>query len=180
MSLVPFVLAATLVAGGVLVPLAATHDVPAAATPVPAAQGAAIAADGLVLPVLPGVVVARFSAPASRWSAGHRGLDLLASAGTEVRSPADGVVVFAGVVVDRAVLTVDHGDGVRSSLEPVTGLVAVGTTVAAGQPIGTVQDARSHCAPRLCLHWGVRSGDVYVDPLGRLAGAGPVVLLPVP
>jgi hypothetical protein len=36
----------------------------------------------------------------------------------------------------------------------------------------------SHCAPRTCLHWGVRLGSRYVDPL-TLLGRGPPVLLPL-
>ena len=32
----------------------------------------------------------------------------------------------------------------------------------------------SHCAPRACLHWGVRRGDEYLDPLDVLRGYGPI------
>ncbi len=37
---------------------------------------------------------------------------------------------------------------------------------------------RSHCFPRACLHWGLRRGDTYLDPL-TLVGAGPIRLLPL-
>ena len=49
---------------------------------------------------------------------------------------------------------------------------------AAGTAVGTVGRDPGHCAPRTCVHWGVRAGDTYVDPLDLLAGFGPVVLLP--
>ncbi|MFD2025564.1 peptidoglycan DD-metalloendopeptidase family protein [Promicromonospora aerolata] len=35
----------------------------------------------------------------------------------------------------------------------------------------------SHCAPRSCLHWGVRRGERYIDPLSLLYRP-PIVLLP--
>lgn len=132
------------------------------------------------LPVT-GVVQRLFDAPAQRWASGHRGIDLAAVPGTVVTSPADGTVVVAQRVVDRSVVTIRHDDGLRSSLEPVLATVGVGTRLAAGQPLGTVEapPARSHCPVR-CLHWGVRDGETYVDPLALLPGAGPVVLLPVP
>lgn len=126
-----------------------------------------------------GAVQARFVPPESPWSAAHRGIDLRAEADRTVRAPGDGTVTFSGVVVDRPVVTLTHPDGLRSSLEPVVGTVDVGTAVAAGDPIGTVASSSGHCAPRTCVHWGVRSGEVYLDPLGLLPGSGPVVLLPV-
>ncbi|WP_307844812.1 M23 family metallopeptidase [Actinotalea solisilvae] len=132
------------------------------------------------LPVPGGAVRSRFDPPAQRWAAGHRGVDLDAPAGTTVVAPAAGTVVVAGPVVDRHVLTLLHDDGRRSSLEPVVAAVAVGARVEAGAVVGSVEPppAATHCAPR-CLHWGVREGERYVDPLALLPGAGPVVLLPV-
>lgn len=103
----------------------------------------------------------------------------MASPGDVVRSPAAGVVTFADVVVDRPVLTVTHAGGLRSSLEPVTATVDVGTPVTAGEAVGTLGPGPDHCAAGSCLHWGVRRGDVYLDPLDLLPGSGPVVLLPV-
>ena len=119
-----------------------------------------------------------FNAPAEQWSPGHRGVDLAAGFGAEVLAPADGIVTFAGTVVDRGVVTVQHPDGLRSSLEPVAWSVAAGVRVSRGQPVGTVQAAHGHCAPASCLHWGVRRGERYLDPFGLLAPNGPVVLLP--
>jgi murein DD-endopeptidase MepM/ murein hydrolase activator NlpD len=127
----------------------------------------------------PPAVVRTFDPPERPWLSGHRGVDLSASPGAHVLSPAGGTVVFAGRVVDRPVVTVEHGDGLRSSYEPVNGLVPVGTAVGKGAPIGTVDPGSAgHCAPETCLHWGVRDGDEYVDPLQFVQDRRPSVLLP--
>ncbi|ADG74381.1 Peptidase M23 [Cellulomonas flavigena DSM 20109] len=122
-----------------------------------------------------------FDLPAAPWLPGHRGIDLATVTGATVRAPADGVVVFAGPVAGRGVLSVLHGDGRRSSLEPIRSEVSVGSRVRAGDPLGTV-DGHTHGHPRTApvLHWGVRDGEEYVDPWALLPGRGPVVLLPVP
>jgi len=122
-------------------------------------------------------LVRGFAAPPARWAAGHRGVDLAADAGSAVLAPADGTVAFAGAVAGRGVVTVAHADGRRSSLEPVDPTVTVGQRVAAGEALGTVSQEGWHCtAP--CLHWGVREGLDYLDPITLLPGGGPVVLLP--
>jgi murein DD-endopeptidase MepM/ murein hydrolase activator NlpD len=121
----------------------------------------------------------RFEAPPQPWSPGHRGVDLTATVGQVVMAPADGVVTFAGRVVDRGVLTVRHLGGLRSSVEPVSALLPVGTPVRRGEPIGTVSADRGHCPPATCLHWGVRRGEAYVDPLSLLGPPQPPVLLPL-
>ena len=81
------------------------------------------------------------------------------------------------MLAGRGVVVVDHGD-TRTTYEPVTASVAVGTPVAAGDQVGTLERAGSHCFPRACLHWGWIEGETYLDPL-RLVGAGPVRLLPL-
>lgn len=130
-------------------------------------------------PVTPAVLIAPFEAPPERWDRGHRGVDLAASPGDPVHAPADGVVVFAGTVVDRGVLTILHPDGLRSSLEPLEAEAEAGAVVAAGAMVGRVSGP-SHCAPGSCLHWGVRQGETYRDPLDLLESTGPTVLLPIP
>lgn len=123
-------------------------------------------------------VVSGFDPPEEEWGAGHRGVDLLGSAGQQVRAALPGTVSFAGSLAGRGVVTVDHG-ATRTTYEPVAASVTVGRVVAAGTPIGTLQSGVSHCAPRVCLHWGWIEGvGTYLDPL-RLVGAGPVRLLPL-
>lgn len=99
--------------------------------------------------------------------------------GAEVRSPQAGTVVFSGWVVDRPVVTIDHGDGLRSSFEPVVGTAAVGAAVTRGERFGFLAPGEAgHCGPDDCLHWGVRRGEEYVDPLAFIEDRRPSVLLP--
>lgn len=109
--------------------------------------------------------------------AGHRGVDLGAPAAGVIRSPADGVVVFVGTVVDRPVVTVDHGDGLLSSFEPVTATVGEGDIVRAGGELGRLS-TEAHC-PGPCVHWGVRKDGDYVNPLTFVTDRRPSVLLPL-
>ncbi len=130
-------------------------------------------------PVSPVRAERLFERPAKRWLAGHRGIDLEARAGQDVLSPGSGTVTFAGVVVDRGVVTVAHGAGLVSSVEPVDVNVSVGDVVGAGDVIGVVAEAPGHCTPRACVHWGVRLYGEYINPLDVMHGYGTVRLLPV-
>lgn len=119
-------------------------------------------------------VLRGFDAPDPHWQAGHRGVDLAAAAGTEIRAAGDGVIVFAGWVVDRSVVSIDHPDGIRTTYEPVAPMVRSGEVVGAGQVIGVLE--AGHCDPA-CLHWGARRGTHdYLDPL-TLLGERPVIRL---
>ncbi|GAB5079521.1 M23 family metallopeptidase [Arthrobacter sp. AD-310] len=137
-----------------------------------------VAAPDWEWPLVPRPRVLRpFDPPPKPWLSGHRGVDLAApSDGSAVMSPAAGTVSFAGVVVDRPVITIDHGGGLRSSFEPVDSTLAVGEVVAAGQVIGTALPG--HC-PVPCLHWGVRRGEDYINPLQFVMDLRPSVLLPL-
>ena len=124
-------------------------------------------------------IAALFDRPTSDWGPGHRGIDLWLGDGESVASPGPGVVTFAASIAGRGVVVVRHPAGLRSTLEPVTASVHVGDSVRAGQSVGALQLAGSHCAPRACLHWGVRLGHEYLDPLDVLRGYGPIRLLPM-
>lgn len=132
-------------------------------------------------PVDPAPAVVRpFTPPPTPYSAGHRGVDLLAPVGTVVLAPADGVVAFAGRVAGRVVVAVQHDGGRRSAVEPVLPLVTRGARVARGDPVAVVAGGTGHCTPRACLHWGVRQDGRYVDPLSLVgASLAPAVLLPL-
>lgn len=162
-------LAVSLVAVG---PAAAGVPDPGAVEPVAPAGAWAWPVGG------PRDLLAPFDRPASPWAAGHRGVDLRAGRGTAVRSPAAGVVAFVGVVVDRPVVTVDHGAGRVSSFEPARAGVVVGEAVSRGQEIARVA-VGGHCSGA-CLHWGVRVEGEYIDPLSLLMDRRPSVLLPLP
>lgn len=124
---------------------------------------------------LPLQVTREFAPPAQRWLAGHRGVDLAAPSGSPARSPVDGVVTFAGYVVDRPVVTIQHRTGFKSSLEPVSTTLQRGSRVSQGQVVGYTTGAKT-CPD--CLHWGVRDrAGRYVDPL-NIPEIRPAVLLP--
>ncbi len=122
-------------------------------------------------------VVRPFEPPSSPWGAGHRGVDLAGTPGQPVRAALPGRIAFVGTIAGRPVVTVSHG-GTRTTYEPVGSSLARGTPVAAGQVIGSLGVAGSHCFPAACLHWGWLRGKTYLDPL-RLVGGGPVRLLPL-
>ncbi|WP_243179630.1 M23 family metallopeptidase [Arthrobacter humicola] len=123
-------------------------------------------------------VLRAFDPPAKPWLSGHRGVDLEAPFdGVPLKSPAAGTVSFVGTVVDRPVITIDHGNGLRSSFEPVASSLRAGSAVAEGDVLGQVQTG--HCGPAPpCLHWGVRRGEDYVNPLAFVMDLRPSVLLP--
>ena len=143
-------------------------------------------------------VVHPFEKPAQRWSAGHRGVDLrMPENDRRVYAPAPGKVVFSGTVVNRKVLVIAHPDGRRSTFEPMDEALPVGTTVAAGEVIGTVAVTAGGTSERpyrrcttVCLYWGVRQGSArgdgsgktaeYINPMSLLGSKEPSILLPVP
>jgi murein DD-endopeptidase MepM/ murein hydrolase activator NlpD len=104
-----------------------------------------------------------------RYAAGHRGVDLRGSPGAAVQAARDGVVAFAGMVAGRPVVSIDHADGLRTTYEPVTPTVGAGRRVTRGSPIGTLEPGHPGCPATACLHWGLRRGEDYLDPLMLLA-----------
>ena len=114
-----------------------------------------------------------YEAPSVFYGPGHRGIDLLADEGQEILAPADGVVHFVGTVVDRELISLDHGVYL-STFEPVTSTLKEGQSVQRGEVIGTLTTS-THCA---CLHLGARQGKEYLSPLALLASIPAAVLLP--
>ncbi|SFE74408.1 M23 family metallopeptidase [Blastococcus tunisiensis] len=102
------------------------------------------------------------------YAAGHRGADLQGAPHGPVLAAGDGVVVFAGMVAGRPVVSIDHADGLRTTYEPVVPSVAAGQQVARGSPIGTLATGHAGCPVQACLHWGLRRGETYLDPLALL------------
>ena len=126
----------------------------------------------------PHTVTRPFQAPTTEYGPGHRGIDIAVAPGAEVRAPADGIVSFAGVVVDRPLVSIRHADGLVSSVEPVVPLVAAGDAVVAGQVVGTLAAEPRH-EPDGGLHLGARLHGEYVDPALLLAALRHAVLLPL-
>lgn len=94
---------------------------------------------------------------------------------------------FAGRVAGKGVVSVEllPGTGeppLRTTYEPVTATVEKDEEVAPGEVIGTVDATGSHCTAT-CLHWGLRRGETYLNPLSLLPPwllhRGPSRLLPV-
>lgn len=123
-------------------------------------------------------VMRNFDKPPEPWLSGHRGVDLAAAGDEQIRSPADGKVTFAGWVVDRPVLTIEHPSGLRSSLEAVKTNLSEGDLVSSGEVVGHISKPW-HCGDKACLHWGVRRGEEYVNPLQFVTDMRPSVLLPL-
>jgi murein DD-endopeptidase MepM/ murein hydrolase activator NlpD len=166
-------LAALLVASLCLVPVAPE---PAAASVLdPAVPAHRWPVDGAVR------VVRAFDPPPRPWLAGHRGVDLAAAPGATIRSAGAGVILYAGRIAGRGVLSVAHGGGLRTTYEPVDALptIEVGGAVTAGQPLGVLAAGHPGCTAPACLHWGLRGpAGEYLDPLALL-GLARVRLLPL-
>ena len=125
---------------------------------------------------MPLSVLGKFALPSQPWLAGNRGVDLVASAGEPVLAAASGVVVYAGELAGRGVISISHGT-LRTTYEPVDPVVHAGDAVTRGEVIGHVSAAIDGCGPPGgCLHWGARIDNSYVDPMGLLGAARPRLL----
>lgn len=114
-------------------------------------------------------IIRGFDPPAHNWLPGHRGIDLASSPGAPVVAVRAGTIRFAGPVARVGVISIGHGDGTRTTYQPVTPSVRVGQRVSAGQEIGKLNPG--HCPKQACLHLGYRRGDTYLDPTVLLVQA---------
>jgi hypothetical protein len=123
------------------------------------------AADGGFDWPVTGPVIRGFVAPDSPFGAGHRGIDIAVPLGTEVLAPAPGVVAFAGWVAGSLFVSIDHEGGVRTTYSWLSAiLVAGGEPVQRGAVIALT--GHGHADVQIPhLHFGVRIGGQYVDPL---------------
>ena len=118
---------------------------------------------------VPGRVVHPFVAPKSRYGSGHRGVDFAASIGTPVQAARAGVVTFAGMVGGTLHVVIDHGGGIRTSMSFLATVnVRSGQHVARGEAVGTTGGAGPDHGVGV-LHFGVRIGEDYVDPMALFA-----------
>lgn len=108
----------------------------------------------------------------------HRGVDLAATAGSEVLAPAAGVVTYAGRVpgstTDAFCVTVLTADGTSVTCLPLERVSTERDAVVdAGTPLGTVAAAGDVSSAAGHLHISVRAGESYLDPASVL-GSPPV------
>ncbi|MBJ7458889.1 MAG: M23 family metallopeptidase [Thermoleophilaceae bacterium] len=141
-------------------------------------------------PVL-GEVITPYKNGSDRYAAGqHRGLDIAAPAGTQVRAIVDGRVSFAGALPDGGVtVTLRSRDGAYlvSALHLATRSVARGDSVTAGALLGAVGTTGRRSVAEPHLHLSVRRAEdrSYLDPMTllgapRLPATLPAADAPVP
>jgi murein DD-endopeptidase MepM/ murein hydrolase activator NlpD len=102
------------------------------------------------------------------WGDFHRGLDIGAAYGAPVEAVKDGVVVGAEYLGSYGnMILIDHLDGLQTVYAHLSGFnVDVGQEVVQGEVIGWVGMTGYTTGPH--LHFEVRAGGEFVDPLGFL------------
>lgn len=94
--------------------------------------------------------------PVDEYGAGNRGVDFGTTVGSSVNAAENGVVSFAGQVGGQNYVVVDHADGLRTTYGGLNApLVSKGERVNKGSKVGIASSK---------LHFGVRRGEVYLDP----------------
>ncbi|MBW9092888.1 M23 family metallopeptidase [Microbacterium jejuense] len=168
-------LAAGLLSAVLVLSGAASSGAAGAITRPPAATAVA-SETGWVWPAHPVRVERGFVAPPHAYGPGHRGIDLRPLEGGDVVAPAAGVIAFSGPVAGRGIVTIDHGDGLVTTLEPIDTTLTAGTPVGSGESVGSVA-LGGHVEPGV-FHFGVRRDGEYINPLLLLGGVPRAVLLP--
>lgn len=104
----------------------------------------------------------------------HSGADVAVPTGTEVRAPADGVVVLAAdrpFTLEGNLLMIGHGMGLTSAFLHLSRiLVASGAVVHRGEVVALSGATGRATGPH--LHWGLSDGTARLDPL-LVAGSPP-------
>lgn len=124
------------------------------------------------LPPVEAPVSDPYRAPACPWCAGNRGIEYATVPGTSVRAVAAGRVTFAGTVVDRRYVVVEHVDGRRATYGDLGSIrVEQGDRVVARSVVGTATST---------FHFGLRDGSGYLDPTPEIGlPSYPVRLVPL-
>ncbi|MGZ4754140.1 MAG: peptidoglycan DD-metalloendopeptidase family protein [Acidimicrobiia bacterium] len=130
----------------------------------PSASASEPPAPGTWVRPVAGGVTRPFVEPRSRYGAGHRGVDLAAPAGAPVHAANAGEITFAGDVAGSLHVVVAHPGGLRTSYSFLAAVaVRRGQQVARGDVVGTAGGGNGDHAG--VLHFGLRVGDRYVDPM---------------
>ena len=133
-------------------------------------------------PIVGSSVVNQYRQSETPYSAGHRGVDYEVVLVQGVFAPADGTVHFVGQVVNRQLISLDHGQELISAFEPVCSQLSEGESVVSGQLIGEVCEGEAsydpHCDSNICVHFSVRKNGEYLSPLWFTSELTPSRLLP--
>ena len=133
-------------------------------------------------PLVGSSVVHEYRQSETPYSAGHRGVDYEAKLGQAVFAPANGQVHFVGKVVNRKLISLNHGQELLTAFEPVCSQLNEGDAVVSGQLIGEVCEGETsydpHCQTSDCLHFSVRKNGEYLSPLWFTGELTPSRLLP--
>ena len=168
-------LLASLMAIGISLPVAVPAAVPERSVRPPPTAPDPPPVPPLWMP-LAGAVVRGFDTRAGPYGPGHRGIDIAASVGELVRSPAAGRVAFAGRVAGTNWVSLLVAPGVLVTLGPLLDPATTADRLRLRTPVGRV--APGHAIPPVgragsgrgaaTLHLSVRVDGVYVDPLAYL------------
>lgn len=90
-------------------------------------------------------VLRPFTPPRTPYGPGHRGVDLGGRIDEPVLAAADGLVVFAGALAGRGVVSIEHEGLLRSTYEPLRPSVSVGAMVRRGEQIGLLDPGHPDC-----------------------------------
>jgi murein DD-endopeptidase MepM/ murein hydrolase activator NlpD len=114
---------------------------------------------------VPGRVARPFQAPRTRFGPGHLGVDFVAKPRTPVRAAGPGTVLFAGVVAGARFVVVQHPGGLRTSYSFLASMrVHEGQVIQRGAIVGLSGGRGENHEPGV-LHFGLRIGNAYVDPM---------------
>lgn len=104
----------------------------------------------------------------------HHGVDIANKTGTAVVAPASGIIRLAvsDFTLEGGLIIIDHGFNIFSSMLHLSSVdVKPGDAVVQGQQIGAIGATGRATGPH--LHWGLRWGNVHVDP-ATLPGLPPL------
>lgn len=105
---------------------------------------------------VPGEIIDHFDHNAGPYGAGSRGATFAAQPGADISAVGTGTVTFAGAVAGRTWVTVQHPNGLRSTVGELASVeVRRGETVGRGTLLGTSVGA---------VLLTIRDGDRYLDP----------------
>ncbi len=119
----------------------------------------------------------QYLAPASKYGAGHRGVDFKLAPYGAIHAPTQGTLAFQGKVVDRNLVTIRTDSGL-ASFEPACTEFEVGEQIQRGELFAV------HCEPdpeyeyhcENCVHFSVRDEFGYLSPMQLIEPLLPSVL----